>query len=213
MAVGSVISGSISDFGSLASIRRQAKEIGDRVKRESDARKEEQERTGLIKNQDGDMVEISSLTQKEVDWLNDWHDAMLVSPKEAMIGFMATAPHSDEVEESKRLGAKYEKLQNKMLQGQKLTGEEKSFLREHYPQLASMADRMEAEAEGLKKKLQGCKSKEAANKAYLEAKINVMNGLDTKDGSALFLMAAIDKAYEEHTGKRTRPKTEINTLA
>ena len=213
MAVGSVISGSISDFGSLASIRRQAKEIGDRVKRESDARKEEQERTGLIKNQDGDMVEISSLTQKEVDRLNDWHDSHLFSIREAMIGFMASDPNAEEVERSKKLGAKFEKLQNKMLQGQKLTGEEKSFLREHYPQLASMADRMEAEAEGLKKKLQGCKSKEAANKAYLEAKMNVMNGLDTKDGSALFLMAAIDKAYEEHTGKKTRPKTEIDTFA
>ena len=43
--------------------------------------------------------------------------------------------------------------------------------------------------------------------------MNVMNGLDTKDGSALFLMAAIDKAYEEHTGKKTRPKTEIDTFA
>ena len=213
MAVGSVISGNVSDFGSLASIRQQAKEIGERVKRDSDARKAEQERTGLIKNQDGDMVEILSLTQKEVDWLNDWHDAMLVSPKEAMIGFMATAPHADEVEESKRLGAKFEKLQNKMLQGKKLTGAEKSFLREHYPQLASMADRMEVEAENLKKKLQGCKSKETANKAYLEAKMNVMNGLDMKDGSALFLMAAIDKAYEEHTGKKNTPKMQIDVLA
>ena len=204
MAVGSVISGCASDFGSLANIRQQAKEIGDRVKKESDARKAEQERTGLIKNQDGDMVEISSLTQKEVDWLNDWHDAMLVSPKEAMIGFMATDPNAEEVEESKRLGAKYEKLQNKMLQGHKLTGEEKSFLREHYPQLASMADRMEMEAEQLKQKLQGCKSKEAASKAYLEAKMNVLNGMDQKDGSAIFLLAAIDKAYEDHTGQKKK---------
>ena len=204
MAVGSVISGRASDFGSLANIRQQAKEIGDRVKKESDARKAEQERTGLIKNQDGDMVEISSLTQKEVDWLNDWHDAMLVSPKEAMIGFMATDPNAEEVEESKRLGAKYEKLQNKMLQGHKLTGEEKSFLREHYPQLASMADRMEMEAEQLKQKLQGCKSKEAASKAYLEAKMNVLNGMDQKDGSAIFLLAAIDKAYEDHTGQKKK---------
>ena len=204
MAGGSVISGSASAFGSLANIRQQAKEIGDRVKKESDARKAEQERTGLIKNQDGDMVEISSLTQKEVDWLNDWHDAMLVSPKEAMIGFMATDPNAEEVEESKRLGAKYEKLQNKMLQGHKLTGEEKSFLREHYPQLASMADRMEMEAEQLKQKLQGCKSKEAASKAYLEAKMNVLNGMDQKDGSAIFLLAAIDKAYEDHTGQKKK---------
>ena len=204
MAVGSVISGRASDFGSLANIRQQAKEIGDRVKKESDARKAEQERTGLIKNQDGDMVEISSLTQKEVDWLNDWHDAMLVSPKEAMIGFMATDPNAEEVEESKRLGAKCEKLQNKMLQGHKLTGEEKSFLREHYPQLASMADRMEMEAEQLKQKLQGCKSKEAASKAYLEAKMNVLNGMDQKDGSAIFLLAAIDKAYEDHTGQKKK---------
>ena len=187
-------------FGSLASIRQQAKEIGDRVKRESDARKAEQERTGLIKNQDGDMVEISSMTEKEVDWLNDWHDAMLVSPKEAMIGFMATDPNADEVEESKRLGAKYAKLQEKMLAGKKLEPDEKNFLRKHYPELAAKADQMEQQAEQLKQRLSGCKSKEEAQRAYMEAKMNVMSSADPKDGSSLFLIAAIDEAYAEHTG-------------
>lgn len=50
-------------LGSLASIRHQTNDVGNRVKQESDVRKADQEPMGLIKNQDGDMVEISSLTQ------------------------------------------------------------------------------------------------------------------------------------------------------
>lgn len=50
-------------LGSLASIRQQTNDVGNRVKQESDVRKADQEPMGLIKNQDGDMVEISSLTQ------------------------------------------------------------------------------------------------------------------------------------------------------
>ena len=50
MAGTSVISGSVSNFGSLASIRKQAYAIGDRVKAESAARRAEQEKTGLIRN-------------------------------------------------------------------------------------------------------------------------------------------------------------------
>ena len=53
MAAGAVYSSVGYNFGSLESIRRQAKEIGDRVQRQSDARKKEQEETGLIKNKDG----------------------------------------------------------------------------------------------------------------------------------------------------------------
>ena len=192
-----------SPFGSLDSLRRQAQEIGDRVKRASDARKDEQAKTGLIEDKNGVMVEISSLTEKEVNALNDWHDAMLVSPREAMIGFMATDPHAEEVERSKELGAKYEKIQNKMLAGKKLTDKEKSFLRENYPELAMKAEQMEQEAEQLKKRLQSSQSPEDAERIYTEAKMNVMSGMNQKDGADLFLIAAIDNAYVEHKGRKS----------
>lgn len=207
MAVGGVYSSSGYNFGSLESIRKQAKEIGDRVKRQSDARKEEQEKTGLIENKKGEMVEISSLTEKQVDELNHWHDIMSVSPQEAMIGFLATAPNSDEVEEDKQRAARMSKIQDKMLAGQKLTNDEKSFMREHYPEMAAKADQMEQVAEQLAKRLQGSKSKKESQQIYMEEKLNIVSQLDPKDGSALFLMAAIDNAYAEHMGRGSSKKT------
>ena len=47
------------NFGSFSSIRKQAQAIQDRLDAESAARKEEQERTGLIRNPStGEMVEL-----------------------------------------------------------------------------------------------------------------------------------------------------------
>ena len=201
MAAGAVYSSAGYNFGSLESIRRQAKEIGDRVQRQSDARKKEQEETGLIKNRDGDMVEISSLTDKQVDELNHYHDLQLVSPQEAMIGFMATDPHAEEVEESKRLGAKCAKIQDKMLAGQKLQPEEKSFLREHYSELLSKAVQMEMEAEQLEKRLRSCKSNDDAQQIYLEAKMNAVSQFTKEDNSAMFIIAALDETFNRHMGR------------
>lgn len=202
MAVGGVYVSSNYNFSSLESIRKQAKEIGDRVRRESAARKEEQEKTGLIENREGVMVEISSLTEKQVESLNHWHDVMLVSPEEAMIGFLATAPHSDEVEEDKQRAARMTKIQDKMLTGQKLTNDEKSFMREFYPEMAAKAEQMEQLAEQVTKRLQSSKSKKESQQIYMEEKMNIVSQLDPKDGSALFLMAAIDNAYAEHNGMK-----------
>lgn len=202
MAVGGVYVSSNYNFGSLESIRKQAKEIADRVEKQSAARKEEQEKTGLIENREGVMVEISSLTEKQVESLNHWHDVMLVSPEEAMIGFLATAPHSDEVEEDKQRAARMTKIQDKMLTGQKLTNDEKSFMREFYPEMAAKAEQMEQLAEQVTKRLQNSKSKKESQQIYMEEKMNIVSQLDPKDGSALFLIAAIDNAYAEHNGRK-----------
>lgn len=160
----------------------------------------------MIKNKDGDKVEISSLTDAQVEELNHWHDLQLVSPQEAMIGFLATAPHADEIEENKKLAAKCEKIQNKMLSGQKLKPDEKIFLRENYPELAAKAEQMELQAEQLEKQLKARKSNDAANKIYLEAKMNVLSGLNEKDGSALFILAALDETFNRHRGRNTSYK-------
>ena len=210
MAGTSVISGSVSNFGSLASIRKQAYAIGDRVKAESDARRAEEDRTGLIKNPDtGEMVELSSISEEQRERWEHRHDTNLVSPEEALIGFLATAPHSDEVEENKALAAKAAKMQDKMLSGQTLTGEEKSFLRANFPQLADMADRMEQEAAQLKKSLEGSKSKDEKYQTYIDAKMRLVSVSSKKDGSILFLSAALDKAYAQHMKGGATAKLDI----
>ena len=191
----------INAFGNFASIQRQAEEIKKRVKSQTDARESEQSKTGLIKNPDtGEKVEMSTLTEDQIAEWNRRNELNTISMRDAYVLFSAADPHAEEIEENKKLAARFEKIQNKMLSGQKLKSEEKKFLREHYPDLAAKADQMEVEAENLKKKLQG-RSGDDARRIYMEAKLNAASELDPKDGSAIFLMAAIDKAFEEHNSK------------
>ena len=210
MAGTSAISGGVSNFGSLASIRKQAYAIGDRVKAESAARRAEQEKTGLIRNPEtGEMVELSSVPEWKRDVWEEWEQSASVTPQEALLAALATAPHSDEVEENKALAAKAAKMQDKMLSGQTLTGEEKSFLRANFPQLADMADRMEQEAEQLKKSLEGSKSKDEKYQTYIDAKMRLVSASSKKDGSILFLSAALDEAYSQHMKRGTTSKLDI----
>lgn len=198
------------NFGSLASIKKQAQIVADRVEAESKARKAEQEATGLMKNAKGDLVEISSIPEWEREALEQRAIADSVSPKEALLAALATQPNAEEVEQNKALAAKATAIQNKMLSGKKLTGAEKSFLRENFQNLAAMADRMEQEARQLENSLKGSKSKEEANQIYMDAKMRLMNGTGKKDGSILFLMPAIDKAFSQYMKRSTISESKIN---
>ncbi len=115
-----------------------------------------------------------------------------------MIGFLATAPNSDEVEADHARAAICRPIQDKMLAGKKLTGREKKFLREYYPQLAATAERMEAEAKALEQRLARCKSPEDAQRMVAEAKAQVLGGVSEKDSYGLFVAAALDGEYKKH---------------
>lgn len=120
------------------------------------------------------------------------------TPQEALLAALATAPNSDEVELNKQLAAKATKMQNKLLQGKRLSGEEIRFLREHFPHPAAIADRMEQEVSQLEKGLKGCKSKEEARQVCMNAKSQVMGSANQEDGSVFVLMPALDNAYSEY---------------
>jgi len=209
MAITGISSG--YNFGSLDSIRKQAQAIQDRIDAESAARKAEQERTGLIRNPDtGEMVELDSVSEWQRDRWERREQANSVSPQEAMIGFMATDPHAESIELNKQMAAKATKMQNKMLQGKRLSGEEISFLREHFPHLAAIADCMEQEAAQLEKSLQDCESRVEARQVYMEAKTRVMGTANKEDGSILCLMPTLDRVYNEYLEKgKSGKKTEF----
>lgn len=209
MAINSINS-SAYNLGSLASIKKQAQAVADRVEAESKARKVEQEATGLMKNAKGDLVEISSIPEWEREVLEQRAIADSVSPKEALLAALATQPNAEEVEQNKALAAKATAIQNKMLSGNRLTGAEKSFLRENFPNLAAMADRMEQEAAQLKNSLKGSKSKEEANQIYRDAKMRLVNRTGKNDGSLLFLMSAIDNVFSQYMQRNTVSESKIN---
>ena len=199
MAVGGVFGGYVN--GTVASIRKQAEAIRQRTMKLREARIAEQDRTGMIQDpKTGKMVEISSISEETREQWNNHLDWDTVSPGEVMLLFKDADPHLEDVERSKELGKIATKLQNKMLSGKTWTGKEKNWLRENdFTALASMADRMEAEAEQLKSKLARCKSKDEARQVYMDAKARLVGGADKNDGSALFLSAVLDETYSQHT--------------
>lgn len=192
------INSSNYNFGTLASIREQAQAVADRKEIQRAEFRAERERTGLIKNEQGEMVPVSSLTEKEISVLEERELKQSTTPQEALLAALATAPNSDEVELNKQMAAKATKMQNKLLQGKRLSGEEMSFLRKHFPHLAAIADRMEQEVQQLEKGLKGCKSKEEARQVYMDAKTRAMGLANQEDGSILVLMPALDKTYNEY---------------
>ena len=210
MAINGVLSG--YDTGSAASIRKQTEAIKQRVGAATKARIAREDETGLIKNPDtGEMVELSAISEETRERWNNRLEMRTVSPGEAMILFEAADPNAESVERSKELAKTATKLQNKMFSGKTLTGKEKRWLRENnYTYLASVADCMEQEAEQLKRELARCKSKDEAQLAYMNAKTRIMGATGKNDGSFIFLSAAIDEVYSQHTKKRA---AKFNILA
>lgn len=197
MAINGINSSSFN-FGSYSSIKKQAEEIAKRVESESAARKAKQEATGLMKNAHGDIVEISSIPKWEREELERRERANSVSPREAMLGFLATDPDAERVAKNIELADKFIAIRSKLQSGQKLSGAEKSFLQENFPELASMADKMEQEENQLKVSLRGAKSKEQAEQIYMDAKMRILSNISENDSSGLFLLSVIDKVYCEY---------------
>lgn len=56
----------------------------------------------------------------------------------------------------------------------------------------------------------GCKSKDEARKVYMNAKTRIMGTSGKDDGSFLFLSAALDEAYSQHTKQGV---SKLNILA
>lgn len=150
--------------------------------------------TNPIKNDIVDTVEITNISDANKIELERRAALDKVSPKEALMAALTTAPNNDDVERSKALAAKFAPIQNKMLSGKKLTAEEKQFLQKYYPEFATTARRIEQEIEQLRNQVRHSKSREDANRLIMEKKIQLMNS-GKKDGFLLFIMPAIDEAF------------------
>lgn len=201
MSDSAMVISSVDQYGGLANVRRLHEQNKKEYLKKEAALMEEIERTGMIQNEYGEMVELSSLNDAEKNDLIGRAKSRLCSREEIVIGLLATAPNNDDVERSKALAEKFRPIQDKMLAGKKLTAQEMNFLRENYPEFAATAERMEAEAKALEQKLKACKDPKDAQRVFTEAKTRIMSGASKKDGSILFLSAALDEAYKKHMNR------------
>ena len=105
----------------------------------------------------------------------------------------------DEIERQEELSKRYSAIQSKVRSGQKLTDNEKSFLKENYPELYAKAMQNEQEAQQFRNQLDRAGSKEEAAKLYLEKKMQLL-AQGAKDGSTISTAAAIDAEYRGFGG-------------
>jgi len=121
-------------------------------------------------------------------------EGLKTSMNDFIAAFEAADPNRAEVERSIELSKKFIPIQNKMFAGKPLSGAEKQFLQEHYPEFYAKAIQIEQEVAQLKARLKAANSKEEASQIYLETKMRLIgNGKDP--ASVFFTKPAIDEAY------------------
>ena len=109
--------------------------------------------------------------------------------------FYENDPNRAEMERDAERAKKFVPIQNKMFAGKPLSGAEKQFLQEHYPEFYAKAVQIEQEVAQLKAKLKAAKSKEEASQIYLDTKMRLIG--DGKDPASVFFTGpAIDAAYQ-----------------
>jgi len=124
-------------------------------------------------------------------------ESLRLNPRgKSQFSMMAPGPNDEDVARSIELSKRYIPIQNKMLAGKLLSDEEKNFLKEHFPEAYAKAIQIEQEVAQLKARLRASKSKEEANRIYMETKMNLMSG-GVNDKGMLLMMPAIDEAYRE----------------
>jgi hypothetical protein len=130
------------------------------------------------------------LAQRRAD-----RDAMRgVSIEEARQSMEDSHPMAASVAASKERAEKGRPIYNKAMSGQPLTEAEKSFLREHYPEVYAQAIRIEQEVNMLKSQMSSCKTKEDAQNLLMQRKAALLSG-GKNDPSAMLLVSALDGAF------------------
>lgn len=79
-----------------------------------------------------------------------------------------------ETEESQARYRKYEKIIRKMYSGRRLTAAEMRFLRQHYPEAAAKAERIQREIEMVEEQLRTCDTQEEAEQVYEQVRTQAL---------------------------------------
>lgn len=98
-----------------------------------------------------------------------------------------------ETEESQARYRKYEKIIRKMYSGRRLTAAEMRFLRQHYPEAAAKAERIQREIEMVEEQLRTCDTQEEAEQVYEQVRTQALARFAQKDSSGLAVLAAVQR--------------------
>ena len=121
----------------------------------------------------------------------------LPTAKKRKVGLAATSlfPEEEvrETEESQARYRKYEKIIRKMYSGRRLTAAEMRFLRQHYPEAAAKAERIQREIEMVEEQLRTCDTQEEAEQVYEQVRTQALARFAQKDSSGLAVLAAVQR--------------------
>ena len=80
-----------------------------------------------------------------------------------------------------------------MYSGRRLTAAEMRFLRQHYPEAAAKAERIQREIEMVEEQLRTCDTQEEAEQVYEQVRTQALARFAQKDSSGLAVLAAVQR--------------------
>ncbi len=112
------------------------------------------------------------------------------------------------VEESQARYKKYERILNRMMTGKKLTAEEMQFLRQHYPEAAAKAERIQQEIQMLEEQFRACDTAEETDQLYEKVKTEALLRFAQKDSTGMALLPAVERMHDAYRAQRKQTGTE-----
>jgi len=116
-----------------------------------------------------------------------------IPPEMAWAIINADYPHKEDIERDHALAAKARPMRDKMKIGKQLTPEEMDFLRENFPELYTLAVRIEREMEQLRSQLNNCDTKEEKERLILQKTSQLMGAAKKDTGFVECMIAAINE--------------------
>ena len=113
-----------------------------------------------------------------------------------------------ETEESQARYQEYERIRNKMLTGEKLTAEEMRFLRQHYPEAAAKAERIQREMKMIRAQFQACDTAEEADQVLEKVRTAALSRFAQKDSTGVALLPEIERMHAVYKAQREQTGTE-----
>lgn len=113
-----------------------------------------------------------------------------------------------ETEESQARYQEYERIRDKMLTGEKLTAEEMRFLRQHYPEAAAKAERIQREMKMIRAQFQACDTAEETDQVLEKVRTAALSRFAQKDSTGVALLPEIERMHAAYKAQREQAETE-----
>ena len=109
---------------------------------------------------------------------------------------------AERAEMQEKIASKIEAIRNKLRNGEKLSPQEKEFLKEHDPELYAKVMKLDAERERFHLELNACRSKKDAFELYSQKTLNLMKNKNIDSDLLVYMLKMYEDEFKKYSGNK-----------